>query len=129
MAFKELIAMKKLLKHPEEGEMLSKEEMLQLRRSYIEIGKLVQKYGGYERYSAELKYLMSQVKCVDSDEDDKSKHQYLVQGYKCMVGHKENISEFAICNSGEGKEVERQLNRKLDEEWGKVWAIMRKYIP
>ena len=46
-----------------------------------------------------------------------------------MVGHKENISEFAICDSGESKEVERQLNRKLDEEWGKVWAIMRKYIP
>ena len=109
--------------------MLSKEEMLQLRMSYIEIGKLVQKYGGYKYYSVELKYLMSQVKCIDSDEDDKSKHQYLIQGYKGMVGHKENISEFAICNSGEGKEVERQLNRKLDEEWGKVGAIMRKYIP
>ncbi len=109
--------------------MLSKEEMLQLRMSYIEIGKLVQKYGGYKYYSVELKYLMSQVKCIDSDEDDKSKHQYLIQGYKGMVGHKENISEFAICNSGESKEVERQLNRKLDEEWGKVGAIMRKYIP
>ncbi len=108
--------------------MLSKEEMLQLRRSYIEIGKLVQKYGGYERYSVELKYLMSQVKCVDSDEDDNSKHQYLIQGYKDMVGHKENISEFAICNSGESKEVERQLNRKLVEEWGKVGELMRKYV-
>ncbi len=108
--------------------MLSKEEMLQLRMSYIEIGKLVQKYGGYERYSVELKYLMSQVKCIDSDEDDKSKHQYLIQGYKGMVGYKENISEFAICNSGESKEVERQLNRKFREEWRKVGAIMRKYI-
>lgn len=87
------------------------------------------KYGGYERYSAELKYLMSQVKCIDSDEDDKSKHQYLIQGYKGMVGYKENISEFAICDSGESKEVERQLNRKFREEWRKVWAIMRKYIP
>ena len=128
MAFKELIAMKKLLKHPEEGEMLSKDEMLQLRMSYIEIGKLVQKYGGYERYSAELKYLMSQVKCIDSDEDDKSKLQYLVQGYKGLVWHKGSLEEFAICNSGESEEVERQLNRKLVEEWGKVGELMRKYV-
>ena len=108
--------------------MLSKEEMLQLRMSYVEIGKLVQKYGGYERYSVELKYLMSQVKCIDSDEDDNSKLQYLVQGYKGLVWHKGSLEEFAICNSGESKEVERQLNRKLDEEWEKVWAILRKYI-
>lgn len=45
--------------------MLSKDEMLQLRRSYIEIGKLVQKYGGYERYSVELKYLMSQAQALN----------------------------------------------------------------
>mgnify|MGYP001093736949 CR=1 FL=1 len=106
--------------------MLSKEEMLQLRTSYIEIGKLVQKYGGYRQDT--LKYLMSQVECIDSDEDDKVKHQYLVQSYNGLFVYKGSLSDFVIYDSDESKEVLRQLNKKLDKETKKVWKILKKYI-
>ncbi len=108
--------------------MLSKEEMLQLRTSYIEIGKLVQRYDGYKYYSAILKNLMSQVECIDSDEDDKDKHQYLIDSYNGLFGHKDSLSDLVIYDSDESKEVLRQLNKKLDKETKKVWKILKKYI-
>lgn len=107
---------------------LSKKEMLQLRTSYIEIGKLVQRYDGYKYYSAILKNLMRQVECIDSDEDDKVKHQYLIDSYNGLFGHKDSLSDFVIYDSDESNEVLRQLNRKLDEENEKVWNILKKYI-
>lgn len=108
--------------------MLSKKEMAQLRASYIEIGKLVQKYGGHEYYSDILKNLMTQVECIDSDEDDKNKHQYLVNSYTGLFVHKGSLSDFAIYDSGESKEVLRQLNKKLDNESQKIWEILKGYI-
>ena len=56
--------------------MLKDEEMLQLRASYIEIGKLVQEYG-YGEYSGILKILMEQVNCIDSNENGREKENYL----------------------------------------------------
>ena len=107
--------------------MLSKEEMLQLRTSYIEIGKLVQKYGGYKYYSAILKNLMRQVKCIDSDEDDMAKHQYLVHSYDGLFVYKGSLSDFVIYDCGKSQEVLRQLNKKLNEESEKVWNILKDY--
>ena len=48
------------------------EEMLQLRKSYIEIGKLVQKYG-YEQYNGILNTIMGSIECIDSDEKEEEK--------------------------------------------------------
>ena len=49
--------------------MIRNEDFLELRESYIEIGKMVQKYG-YGQYNGILRILMGQVNCIDSDEND-----------------------------------------------------------
>ena len=46
--------------------MIRNEELLQLREAYIEIGKMVEKYG-YGQYNGILRILMGQVNCIDSD--------------------------------------------------------------
>ena len=52
--------------------MIRNEALLQLREAYIEIGKMVQKYG-YGQYNGILRILMGQVNCIDSDESDGEK--------------------------------------------------------
>jgi len=64
--------------------MMRKEEFLQLRESYIEIGKMVQKYG-YGQYSGILRILMGQVNCIDSDESDGEKMKYLIESYSELL--------------------------------------------
>ena len=58
--------------------MIRNEDFLELRESYIEIGKMVQKYG-YGQYNGILRILMGQVKCIDSDENDGKKMKYLTE--------------------------------------------------
>ena len=58
--------------------MIRNEALLQLREAYIEIGKMVQKYG-YGQYNGILRILMGQVNCIDSDESDGEKMKYLKQ--------------------------------------------------
>ena len=56
--------------------MIRNEDFLELRESYIEIGKMVQKYG-YGQYNGILRILMGQVNCIDSDENDGKKNEIL----------------------------------------------------
>ena len=60
--------------------MIRNEDFLELRESYIEIGKMVQKYG-YGQYNGILRILMGQVNCIDSDENDGKKMKYLTESY------------------------------------------------
>ena len=60
--------------------MIRNEDFLELRESYIEIGKMVQKYG-YGQYNGILRILMGQVNCIDSDENDGEKMKYLTESY------------------------------------------------
>lgn len=60
--------------------MIRNEEFLQLREAYIEIGKMVQKYG-YGQYNGILRILMGQVNCIDSDESNGEKMKYLIESY------------------------------------------------
>lgn len=71
------------------------EEMLQLRKSYIEIGKLVQKYG-YEQYNGILNTIMGSIECIDSDEKEEEKWKYLMDGYKSIFMGRGGISNFII---------------------------------
>ena len=103
--------------------MLKKEEFLQLRTSYIEIGKLVQKYGVY--CGGILQMLMGQINCIDSDEDDNEKMQYLVDSYK-RIFQSYFFTDFVICV--EPREVMVQLNEKLDGEVKKVGQILKDYL-
>lgn len=105
--------------------MLEKDDFIQLRVSYIEIGKLVQKYG-YGQYGGILNILIGQVKCIDSDENADEKMQYLIDSYKRLFMSKGSLSDFVIYD--EKREVRRELNEKFEEEVNKVWRIMKDYI-
>lgn len=105
--------------------MLENDEILQLRTSYIEIGKLVQKYGNGQ-YNGVLNILMGQVNCIDSDENDDEKMQYLIESYNRMFVSRGGLSDFVIYD--ENYEVRNQLNERYNEEVKKVWAIMKEYF-
>lgn len=105
--------------------MLENDEFLQLRTSYIEIGKLVQKYGNGQ-YNGVLNILMGQVNCIDSDENDDEKMQYLIESYNRLFISRGGLSDFVIYD--ENYEVRNQLNERYNEEVKKVWAIMKEYL-
>lgn len=93
--------------------MFEKEEVLQLHTSYIEIGKMVQKYG-HGQYNGILNILMGQVKCIDSDENDDEKIQYLVNSYKRLFISRGGLSDFVIYD--EDSQLRKQLNEKYNDE-------------
>lgn len=105
--------------------MLENDEILQLRTSYIEIGKLVQKYGNGQ-YNGVLNILMGQVNCIDSDENDDEKMQYLIESYNRLFVSRGGLSDFVIYD--ENYEVRNQLNERYNDEVKKVWAIMKEYF-
>lgn len=105
--------------------MLENDEILQLRTSYIEIGKLVQKYGNGQ-YNGVLNILMGQVNCIDSDENDDEKMQYLIESYNRLFVSRGGLSDFVIYD--ENYEVRNLLNERYNDEVKKVWAIMKEYF-
>ncbi|MBD5506610.1 MAG: hypothetical protein HDR05_00735 [Lachnospiraceae bacterium] len=105
--------------------MLKDEEMLQLRASYIEIGKLVQEYG-YGEYSGILKILMEQVNCIDSNKNGREKLQFLIDSYTKRIQGKGGLVDFVRYNKN--SEVYNTLNEKLGGELEKVWGILKDYL-
>ena len=105
--------------------MLKNEDFLQLRVSYIEIGKMEQKYG-YGQYNGILKILMGQVNCIDSDENDDEKMQYLIESYSKLLVSKGSLSDFVIYDVD--VQLRNKLNEKYNDEVKKVWSIMKDYI-
>ena len=105
--------------------MINNEELLQLRMSYIEIGKMVQKYG-YGQYNGMLRILMGQINCIDSDESDDEKMEYLIESYSKLFVSRGGLSDFVIYNSD--IQLRNQLNEKYNDEVKKVWSIMKDHI-
>ena len=105
--------------------MLKNEDFLQLRVSYIEIGKMVQKYG-YGQYNGVLKILMGQINCIDSDEKDDDKLQYLLESYKSLFISRGALSDFVIYDAD--IQLRKKLNEKYNNEVNKLWAILKDYI-
>ena len=105
--------------------MLKNEDFLQLRASYIEIGKMVQKYG-YGQYNGVLKILMGQINCIDSDENDDEKLQYLLESYNRLFTSRGALSDFVIYDAD--TQLRKQLNEKYNNEVNKLWAILKDYI-
>lgn len=105
--------------------MLENDEILQLRTSYIEIGKLVQKYGNGQ-YNGVLNILMGQVNCIESVENDDEKMKYLIESYNRLFVSRGGLSDFVIYD--ENYEVRNQLNERYNDEVKKVWAIMKEYF-
>lgn len=105
--------------------MINNEELLQLRMSYIEIGKMVQKYG-YGQYNGMLRILMGQINCIDSDESDDEKMEYLIESYSKLFVSRGGLSDFVIYDSD--IQLRNQLNEKYNDEVKKVWSIMKDHI-
>lgn len=105
--------------------MIRNEEFLQLREAYIEIGKMVQKYG-YGQYNGILRILMGQVKCIDSDENDGKKMKYLTESYSKLFALRGGLSDFIIYDAD--VQLRNQLNEKYNDEVKRVWNIMKDYI-
>lgn len=105
--------------------MIRNEDFLQLRESFIEIGKMVQKYG-YGQYNGILEILMGQVNCIDSDERNGEKLKYLIESYRKLFASRGGLSDFIIYD--EDLQLRNQLNAKYNGEVNKVWNIMKDYI-
>lgn len=105
--------------------MFNADEIMQLRKSYIEIGKLVQQYG-YGQYDSVLKILMRQIHCIDSDSDEDEKKQYLVDSYKSIFSNPRGLGDFIIYDTD--LEKRKMLNEKFCEETKHIWNIMKPYI-
>ena len=109
----------------ENRRMIGNEEFLQLREAYIEIGKMVQKYG-YGQYNGILRILMGQVNCIDSDENDGEKMKYLIESYSKLFASRGGLSDFIIYDAD--VQLRNQLNEKYNDEVKRVWNIMKDYI-
>ena len=109
----------------ENRRMIGNEEFLQLREAYIEIGKMVQKYG-YGQYNGILRILMGQVNCIDSDENDGKKMKYLTESYSKLFALRGGLSDFIIYDAD--VQLRNQLNEKYNDKVKKVWNIMKDYI-
>ena len=105
--------------------MIKNEEFSQLRVSYIEIGKMVQKYG-YGQYNGILRILMGQVNCIDSDKNYDEKMKYLIESYSKLFISRGGLSVFVIYDAD--VQLRNQLNEKYNNEVKKVWSIMKNYI-
>lgn len=105
--------------------MLNYEQLLELRKSYIEIGKIAQKYGNGQ-YNGELKKLMGQIKCIDSQEDDMIKQEYLVESYSTLFSQRGSLSDLVIYEKD--KELRSKLNELYNREIEKVYGILKKYM-
>ena len=105
--------------------MIRNEDFLELRESYIEIGKMVQKYG-YGQYNGILRILMGQVNCIDSDENDGKKMKYLTESYSKLFALRGGLSDFIIYDAD--VQLRNQLNEKYNDKVKKVWNIMKVYI-
>lgn len=105
--------------------MIKNEEFLQLRASYIEIGKLVQKYG-YGQYNGVLRILKGQINCIDSNESVDEKLKYLIESYSKLFLSRSGLSDFVIYHTD--VQLRSQLNEKYNNEVKKIWHIMKYYI-
>ena len=93
--------------------MIRNEDFLELRESYIEIGKMVQKYG-YGQYNGILRILMGQVNCIDSDENDGKKMKYLTESYSKLFALRGGLSDFIIYDAD--VQLRNQLNEKYNDK-------------
>ncbi|MCR5195463.1 MAG: hypothetical protein K6D38_04040 [Pseudobutyrivibrio sp.] len=105
--------------------MMTNEDFLQLRKSYIEIGKLVQKYG-YGRYDGILRLLGGQVNCIDSDEDYDEKMKYLLESYRKLFVSRSGLNDFVVYDPD--AKLRNELNEKYNDELKNIWDIIKDYV-
>lgn len=105
--------------------MIRNEEFMQLREAYMELGKMVHKYG-YGQYNGTLRIVMGQINCIDSDESNDEKMKYLIESYSKLFTSRGGLSDFIIYDTD--IQLRNQLNEKYNDEVKRVWNIMKDYI-
>lgn len=105
--------------------MFTKNEFEQLRKSYVEIGKMVEKYGNGQ-YNGIIKILHGQIRCIDSDEDVSTKTEYLVESYNRIFVSRGGLGDFVIYNSN--SDIRTRLNESFNSEMKKIWIIVKQYF-
>jgi hypothetical protein len=88
------------------------EYLLYIRKDYIEIGKLVQSHS-HDEYNGTLKIIMCQIECIDSDEEVKTKYEYLKDNFGKIFSSRGGLGDFIVYE--EDKELRNDLNVKYNE--------------
>lgn len=104
---------------------MTEKELYELRDIFLQLGKLVQKYGG-NYYTIQIKAISDIIKCIDSEGNEKEKTEYILDRYKILYPLKGGLSDFYI--DDDDFQVRLKLNEPLDELKDKLWMIMKQYI-
>lgn len=104
---------------------MTEKELYELRNIFLQLGKLVQKYGE-KYYTIQLKAISDIIKCIDSEENEKEKTEYILDRYKILYPSKGGLSDFYIYD--DDFQTRLKLNEPLDELKDKLWMIMKQYI-
>lgn len=104
---------------------MTEKELYELRNIFLQLGKLVQKYGE-NYYNIQIKAISDIIKCIDSEENEKEKTEYILDRYKILYPSKGGLSDFYIYDND--FQTRLKLNEPLDELKDKLWMIMKQYI-
>ena len=85
----------------------------------------MQKYGE-NYYNIQIKAISDIIKCIDSEENEKEKTEYILDRYKILYPSKGGLSDFYIYD--DDFQTRLKLNEPLDELKDKLWMIMKQYI-
>lgn len=101
---------------------MSKENLAELRKAVIQIGKLVQRYGA-KYYFLQLKLLSQMLDYIDSGNEDAD---YLIYCYKMLFPSRGGLTEFYIHD--DDYETRKKLNAPLDEAKDVMRKILLPYL-
>ena len=104
---------------------MTEKELYELRNIFLQLGKLVQKYSE-NYYNIQIKAISDIIKCIDSEENEKEKTEYILDRYKILYPSKGGLSDFYIYD--DDFQTRLKLNEPLDELKDKLWMIMKQYI-
>lgn len=104
---------------------MTEKELYELRDIFLQLGKLVQKYGE-KYYTIQIKAISDIIKCIDSEENEKEKSDYILDRYKILYPSKGGLSDFYIHD--DDFQTRLKLNEPLNELREKLWMIMKQYI-
>ena len=104
---------------------MTEKELYELKEIFLQLGKLVQKYGG-KYYSIQIKVISNIIECIDSEATEKEKTEYILERYKILYPSKGGLSDFYIHD--DDFHIRLKLNEPLDELKEKLWMIMKQYI-
>lgn len=82
----------------------------------------MEKYG-CGQYNGILKLLMGQINCIDSDESDEKKKEYLVESYSRLFVLRSGLNDFVIYDAD--AQLRNELNERYNEEVKKCGILLK----